>query len=85
MANDSKNSVYYGMTPSKPTHKFSNNQPTSHPVDDRSLREYRLESYRKESDSVPLPHTETSASNNTQALRKAKVAAELDSILSRLG
>ncbi|KAI1455107.1 hypothetical protein F4805DRAFT_460041 [Annulohypoxylon moriforme] len=85
MASNSTKSVYHGTTPHKPIHRFSVQQPTPHPVDDKSLREYRLESYKKGPDSVPLLRYQVSSLNSAQVPHETRVAAELETILSRLG
>ncbi|KAI1440271.1 hypothetical protein F5Y02DRAFT_403488 [Annulohypoxylon stygium] len=83
MAGDSSNSIYHGATPPKPSHLLSDQPPTPHPVDDQSLRNYRLESYRRAPDSVPSYHQDSILSN-TQEPHHEKVAAELDAIMARL-
>ncbi|KAI0838487.1 hypothetical protein F5Y06DRAFT_47882 [Hypoxylon sp. FL0890] len=85
MASNSNKSAYYGVTPPKPSHRFSKNPPTPHPVDKQSLREYRLENYRNGPDSVPLAKSQVTASDNTQTIRQAKLAADLNDIVSRIG
>ncbi|KAI1407296.1 hypothetical protein F5Y13DRAFT_175246 [Hypoxylon sp. FL1857] len=86
MASDSNKSVYHGVTPPKPGHRISEYPPTPHAVDQQSLRDYRLESYRNGLDSVPLanPHA-TASSITTQTTRQAELTANLNNILSRIG
>ncbi|KAI2631427.1 hypothetical protein GGS26DRAFT_591305 [Hypomontagnella submonticulosa] len=45
MATSSNKAVRNGETPRKPSHYFSRHPPTSHPVDQQSLRDYRLFGY----------------------------------------
>ncbi|KAI1415081.1 hypothetical protein F5Y13DRAFT_157790 [Hypoxylon sp. FL1857] len=85
MPGNSNKVTYNGETPKKLKHHFSHNPPTSHPADKGSLRNYRLDGYKNGPESVPLTGTHTSNSGDTQAVRKAAVAAELNAILCRLG
>ncbi|KAI2777655.1 hypothetical protein F4815DRAFT_448045 [Daldinia loculata] len=85
MANNSNSAAYYGANPSKPTHHFTENPPTSHPADKQSLQDYRLQLFQDGPNSVPLVNDRTPSSDNTQASHEAKIAAELEAILARLG
>ncbi|KAI1654390.1 hypothetical protein F4813DRAFT_207424 [Daldinia decipiens] len=85
MADNSSSPAYYGATPSKPAHHFTENPPTSDPADKKSLQDYRLQLFKDGPNSVPLVDDRTPSSDNSQASHEAKVAAELEAILARLG
>ncbi|KAI0849381.1 hypothetical protein F5Y00DRAFT_261517 [Daldinia vernicosa] len=85
MANNSNSAACYGATPSKPTHNFTENPPTSHPADKKSLQDYRLQLFKDGPNSVPLVDDRTPSSDASEASHKAKMAAELEAILARLG
>ncbi|KAI0379404.1 hypothetical protein F5Y04DRAFT_282826 [Hypomontagnella monticulosa] len=84
MATSSKGGVYHGATPPKPSHYFSGNPPTPHPIDQQSLRDYRLDRFKNDPGAVALAHFRASNHNDTQATRQATTAIELAAILSRL-
>ncbi|KAI0893006.1 hypothetical protein F4806DRAFT_499531 [Annulohypoxylon nitens] len=46
--------VYNGTTPQKPQHYFSRNPPTDDPVNQQSLRSYRLEKFVHGPNNVPV-------------------------------
>ncbi|KAI0010659.1 hypothetical protein F4779DRAFT_616295 [Xylariaceae sp. FL0662B] len=81
----SNQAAHNGETPSKPEHQFSRNRPTQHPIDQQSLRSHRLTTYVEGPNSVPLAHGAGPGTRDPQPTHQAKVAAELNSILSRLG
>ncbi|KAI1385935.1 uncharacterized protein F4822DRAFT_358081 [Hypoxylon trugodes] len=85
MAGISNKSSYDGSTPRKPKHHFVTNPPTSHPGDAKSLRRYRLDRYENGPDFVPPAQALTSNASDAQAAREARVATEVNSIVSRLG
>ncbi|KAI0893005.1 hypothetical protein F4806DRAFT_499530 [Annulohypoxylon nitens] len=85
MTSKSENSAYGGATPSKPTHRFSENPPTSHPVDDQSLRDYRLDNFVKGPNSVPLQSLQASATSGTQAQNEMKASEEVGPTSSHPG
>ncbi|OTA86684.1 hypothetical protein M434DRAFT_35713 [Hypoxylon sp. CO27-5] len=82
---NSNKATYNGATPPKPKHHFSRNSPTSHPADDASLRNYRLDRYNNGPNSVLLLDIQTRKPGDIQAAHQAQVVAELNVILSRLG
>ncbi|KAI0122675.1 hypothetical protein F4814DRAFT_446616 [Daldinia grandis] len=84
MANGSNSTACYGTTSSKPTHRFTENPPTSGPIDKESLQYYRLELFIDETNSVPLVGDRTLSLEDSKASHKAKMAAELESILACL-
>ncbi|KAI8963587.1 hypothetical protein F5Y11DRAFT_346399 [Daldinia sp. FL1419] len=85
MSDKSNIAAHFGATPSKPTHNFTGNPPTGHPTDQQSLQEYRLRAFQDGPDSVPLVHDGTTSSESAKASHEARIAAELEAILSRLG
>ncbi|RYP80868.1 hypothetical protein DL769_002246 [Monosporascus sp. CRB-8-3] len=82
MTLDSNRAAYGGRTPEKPSHTFSVQPPTNHPVDQQSLSTYRLATFANAPGSVPLgtgqsPHA-------VEAAHRARAAAQLNAISSRL-
>ncbi|KAI1440270.1 hypothetical protein F5Y02DRAFT_423216 [Annulohypoxylon stygium] len=51
--------VYNGTTPQKPQHYFSRNPPTHDPVNQQSLRSYRLYKFVNEPNTVPVAHVQS--------------------------
>ncbi|OTA68362.1 hypothetical protein K449DRAFT_429206 [Hypoxylon sp. EC38] len=68
----------------KPKHHFSSNPQTSYPDDEESLRNYRLDRYENGPNSVPFADIQTRNLRTIQASRQARVAADLNAILSQL-
>ncbi|OTA53217.1 hypothetical protein K449DRAFT_440257 [Hypoxylon sp. EC38] len=85
MASNSNKSTYYGMTPPKPAHRFSENPPTPRAIDQQSLRDYRLGRYRNGPDSTPLASLQAISTDTTRATRQAELIANLNDISSRIG
>lgn len=77
------------VVPTKPSHHFSSNPPSSQPIDERSLRDYRLREYQNGPESVPFAYVQSSQSRNDQATHKtapqAALVTDMDAILTRLG
>ncbi|KAI0849383.1 hypothetical protein F5Y00DRAFT_269363 [Daldinia vernicosa] len=82
MTQSSDNAAHNGTTPPKQAHSFSENPPTSHATDSQSLREYRLDRFKNEPNSVPLASVQPDAPDKAQETRRTNLAADLNTILS---